>query len=189
MEPDLSEFGLNTNVFCQSGQLVQVVNGDSNFNHERSLRATLRLFHPGNGVTLPYLFSTDIAGNDQHLPLLQAIPNQRVIKWIVAATEGIKDNYVIYWDDTVVEDWMGTGFTAEFKWQPTSEVIEDLYKEDVVDHVSWLEPLLAGLRRGLKKRWVTKRRRSRAAYEEDKDWGSDNVSSFFPSFTLKSLFV
>ncbi|KAJ3243590.1 hypothetical protein HK104_008117, partial [Borealophlyctis nickersoniae] len=66
-----------------------------------SLRAKLRLYDPDTEIPLLYSFSTPLPA--EHLPIFAHIENSRVIKWIVAATEGVDDNYVIYWYDTIVE--------------------------------------------------------------------------------------
>jgi len=166
---DLSVFGITTEAFSQKGQLVFVENSFAEgFNHQQYFRAYLRLFDPDKEVALIYHFSRE---GSTDIPILRAVPNQRVIKWIAGATEGAVDNFVIYWDKTVVDDWMGTGLTAEFTWQPTSEVIEDLYLQDVLDHVDWMGPMLSQLKKGLKNDYIFRKRPRRAHYEESVFWG------------------
>ncbi len=178
LDTKLSGLGLSTAVFTQKGQLVLVQNedlGDHHFYHETHFRAYIRLYLNGGSSTMhpfpsPEL-QTETADN------LPGVPNARVIKWICAASEGFVDNFVIYWNDTVVENYQGSGYTAEFRWQPTDEVIEDLYREDVEDHIAWWNPtgrtLSKQLERGLAKKWIKHPRGQRAMYEEDMNWGCE----------------
>jgi hypothetical protein len=62
--------------------------------------------------------------------------------------------------------------TAEFNWQPTSEVIEDLYLEDIHEHLAWLRPLTKVLQRRTNM-GKDKTQRHRALYEEEWDWGPE----------------
>ncbi len=171
---DLSAHGFTPAALTQKGQLVSVVNSDTHFHHDKYLRAYVRLYQQTT-VPLPYEFHVVNRSDAQPVKnILPPLDKPRVIKWIVGAAEGATDNFVVYWDDTVVENFQGCQFTAEFKWQPTSEVIEDLYKEDVENHLSWWNPpkgsLSSQLRKGLAKRWIRAPRVQRALYEEDICW-------------------
>jgi hypothetical protein len=169
---NLSKLGLTPDCFSSKGQLVFVINSDNNFRHDQYLRARLRLFYDVPGQ--PQHTFSDTTSRDI-IPVLAPFPNQRVIIWIVALSQNAPDNFIIYWDDTLVKNWLGMGLTAEFRWQPTSEVIEDLYKKDVVDHIAWLGPMMESLQNGVKKGWVKKVRKVRAQYEEDADWGPEMI--------------
>lgn len=162
--------GITSAAVTQKGQLVLVLNEsvDHHFHHETHFRAYLRLYREGNPPPALPIASSTLP------PVLPTVRNARVIKWIVAASHGSPDHFIIYWDDTVVENYRGSGYTAEFKWQPTAEVIEDLYKEDVEEHISWWNPpgrsLSKQLERGLAKEWIGRARGRRALYEEDFVW-------------------
>jgi len=145
------------------------------------LRARLRLFN--ETVSLKQLsgMSTVTASlilappSDNVFPVIDAPPMSRVVKWIAAATADAPNNAVVYWEPTVVVNWLNSGKTAEFTWQPTSELLADLPTEDVLDHVAWLKPLLSLLRRGLKLGLPTAKRLHRASYEEEWEWGPDVI--------------
>jgi hypothetical protein len=167
---DLGGVGLTREVETQRGQLVFVKSdgGDHHFTHQGLLRARLRMFqHPQatSRTALAY------GGQGGAMPVLPGLPSSRVIKWIAGATQGAKDNLIIYWAPTVIENYLGTGQTAEFTWQPTSELLSDVFREDVQDHLAWTRPLRAVLAR----QRSGPPRKERASYEEDWDWGPEVV--------------
>ena len=178
---DLSTIGLSFDVLTQNGQLVFVRNNgdDHHFKHQEILRARLRLFadpitgDPSSGsITKSFTF---VPTTRDIFPVMDAPPNSRVVKWIAAATADARGNAVVYWEDTVIENWLGTGKTAEFRWQPTSELVSDLPAEDIADHLAWLKPLLTLIKRGVKYGMSSVKRRKRASYEEEWDWGPDVI--------------
>jgi len=169
---DLARYGLTSDVKTQRGQLVFVRNdgADHHFTHQNLFRARLRLFLPLAARSLAEVHSLTLATADV-IPVLDPVPRARVIKWIAGAAVGARDNLVVYWDTTIVENWLGTGCTAEFTWQPTSEVIEDLYAEDVKDHLAWIDPLRSVLVKADKEEG--RARKYRSSYEEEWDWGPE----------------
>jgi hypothetical protein len=180
---ELSAIGLSFDVLTQKGQLVFVRNNgtDHHFKHQEILRARLRLFAEpiiegllvsGGSVTKSFTY---VPPAKDIFPVMDAPSDSRVVKWIAAATADACGNAVVYWEDTVVPNWMGTGKTAEFRWQPTSELVSDLPIEDIADHLAWLRPLLTLIRRGVKYGLSSVKRRKRASYEEEWDWGPDVI--------------
>jgi hypothetical protein len=182
---DFSKLGVSLDAQTQTGQLVFIRNNadDHHFKHQPILRARLRLFHApvtlarisgGNGDDGSSLLFAPPSANSY--PLLDSPPGSRVVKWVAGATVDAQDNAVVYWEPTVVVNWLGSGRTAEFTWQPTSELIKDLPAEDVFDHLAWLKPLISLLRRNIAtKGRVVHERRRRACYEEEWDWGPDVI--------------
>lgn len=176
---DIAKFGISTEALTQRGQLVFVRNSGRD-QHKNILRARLRLFNPVTSRSDPQASTSNVTlmlatPADNIFPVMDAPANSRVVKWIAAATEGARDHALVYWEPTVVEDFLATGKTAEFTWQPTSELVSDLPAEDVLDHVAWLKPLTALLRRSVKLGLGKVKRTMRASYEEEWDFGPDVI--------------
>lgn len=116
---------------------------------------------------------------DKKIPDLSGIwKPYRKLKWIVALDSENNDKAVVYWKETIVTNWLNTGLTAEFKWQPSSESISEIPMENLVSHFEWSQPFYKKLGKYIDMEKTTddavKKIHMSDTYEENWNWDSDS---------------
>ncbi|KAJ3113509.1 hypothetical protein HK100_001962 [Physocladia obscura] len=181
----VKDIRLPTTVFGARGALVKVTSKDtatSSRTRQKCDKAYLRLFDPFGNLRNKLMQESHPVSL-----LLDTIPkvsttikgNSHFIKWIVSLVEDTKPcQFLIYWAPTIVDNWVGTGFTAEFTWQPTSEPPENIPFLDFQQQHDWLSLFLPEIENALQRKKRPKRSRDPSGqqvsdkdiYEEDWEW-------------------